>query len=83
MSELMKMNSADMMIRMYLFIDVNSLFLKRRLGVIIIGQRYNNSMNCKGRYVTKNPVETGFFYRTMFVLVIWPLLSDVSRSGLD
>ena len=40
----MKMNRADMMIRRYLFIDVNSLFFKRGKGVIIIGQKYNNSV---------------------------------------
>ena len=55
MSELMKMNSADMMIRMYLFIDMDSLFYKRTGGVFIIGQRYNNSVNLRWERQQKNP----------------------------
>lgn len=39
------MNSVDMRIRMYLFIEINSLFLKRRKGYFIIGQKYNISVN--------------------------------------
>ena len=55
MSELMKMNSADRMIRMYLFIDIDSLFHKRTDSVFIIGQRYNNSVNLKWEWQQKNP----------------------------
>ena len=51
----MKMNSADMIIRRYLFIDVISLFPKRRNGVFIIGQKYNNSANSWVELQQKNP----------------------------
>ena len=49
----MKMNRADMRIRMYLFIDIVSLLHKRQDGVFIIGQRYNNSVKRRGGLMIK------------------------------